>query len=585
LTNGTVLVLDGATPPQESLLAENGRILAVGPRDEMRTLAGPDVAVVDLDGATAMPGIIDTHPHVLHFAAMQAGHVDLTDAVDHDDIVQRIRARAERTPKGQWIVTTPVGEPHYFIRRSYRDLAERRLPDRHVLDRATTDHPVWLQAWAPRQPAQTAFNSIGLQRIHLSDHIPDRVADVTIDKDWQGRLTGVLRGPVTNYQTYDPYWGQIVTKIAMQLGSADTNFGTLPPEVLLDAQREMNARGVTAVYECHLMSETDIASWQAQRDAGTLQLRVMTCLEPEAGADFYPLEMVPHDLFMERMERGVALRSIDDELLRIDGLSIGQGGPCFAGHFWSYDPYPDPYGVPTYGTRFGSASNNASFVEFCARNGVRMNVITGAYREHDEFLDHAEHAIAEHGRTNEWIVQHLITTSPAQVERFASLGVKMTTSVGFAWGKGDVYGERLGRHVWRDLVPLRRFLDAGLVVSAGSDWGPPSPFEQMQLAETHEFCGSGYRNDGPAQRVTRAEALAMWTRDAARVMNWNDIGTLTPGNHADITIVDRDPLTCPLDDLSKTQVLCTLLGGEAVFDAGALASRDDSLLARGDSRA
>jgi hypothetical protein len=134
-------------------------------------------------------------------------------------------------------------------------------------------------------------------------------------------------------------------------------------------------------------------------------------------------------------------------------------------------------------------------------------------------------------------------------------------------------------------VPLRRFLDAGLVVSAGSDWGPPSPFEQMQLAETHEFCGSGYRNDGPAQRVTRAEALAMWTRDAARVMNWNDIGTLTPGNHADITIVDRDPLTCPLDDLSKTQVLCTLLGGEAVFDAGALASRDDSLLARGDSRA
>src|SRR5690606_2731724 len=100
---------------------------------------------IDMRGGTLMPGIIDTHPHILHFAAQKAPLVDLTTAVNHDDIVERIRRRAAVTPKGQWILTTPVGEPHYFRRRSYRDLEERRLPDRHVLDRATTDHPVHIQ--------------------------------------------------------------------------------------------------------------------------------------------------------------------------------------------------------------------------------------------------------------------------------------------------------------------------------------------------------------------------------------------------------------------------------------------------------
>jgi predicted amidohydrolase YtcJ len=71
-----------------------------------------------------------------------------------------------------------------------------------------------------------------------------------------------------------------------------------------------------------------------------------------------------------------------------------------------------------------------------------------------------------------------------------------------------------------DLIPLRRMLDAGLVVGCGSDWGPKNVFEHIALAETHEFCASGRRNDGPAQRVTRAEALHMWTRDAARVLGW-----------------------------------------------------------------
>ena len=91
-------------------------------------------------------------------------------------------------------MTTPVGEPHYFIRRSYRDLAEGALPDRHVLDRATRDHPVMIQAWAPVIPNVCAFNSTGLARLGLGPETPDRVQNVWIEKDSGGEPTGILRG-------------------------------------------------------------------------------------------------------------------------------------------------------------------------------------------------------------------------------------------------------------------------------------------------------------------------------------------------------------------------------------------------------
>jgi predicted amidohydrolase YtcJ len=120
--------------------------------------------------------------------------------------------------------------------------------------------------------------------------------------------------------------------------------------------------------------------------------------------------------------------------------------------------------------------------------------------------------------------------------------MRATTSMSFSWGKGDLFVERMGEHVLGDLIPLRRMLDAGMIVGCGTDWGPKNVFEHVTLAETHEFAGSGRRNDGPAQRVTRAEALRMWTADAARAIGWAHVGTLAPGSHADLIVVDRDPL-------------------------------------------
>ena len=153
----------------------------------MRSAAGAGARFVNLDGATVLPGFVDTHPHLFHFAVLEYPLVKLWDAKSHDDIVARIGERASTTPVGDWIMATPIGEPHYFIRRSWRDLAEHVLPDRRVLDRAAPNHPVWLQAWGPTTPNICVFNSAALKA--LASTLDARSTEQRVDRERSARRT------------------------------------------------------------------------------------------------------------------------------------------------------------------------------------------------------------------------------------------------------------------------------------------------------------------------------------------------------------------------------------------------------------
>ena len=235
-------------------------------------------------------------------------------------------------------------------------------------------------------------------------------------------------------------------------------------------------------------------------------------------------------------------------------------------HRFCIDQYEYPGGrtIPRTSISFTDAT------QICASRGLRLNFIGAGDRDHDEFLANAEICAHRHPqiRDREWILQHVFFLGEEQARRYGALGFHTTTSMSFSWGKGDLFLERIGEHVVDDLIPLRRMLDAGITVACGTDWGPKNVFEHLQLALTHRFAVSGRSNLGPAQRVTRAEALAMWTRDAARVLQWEGIGSLGVGDHADLIVVDRDPLTCALDDLPATRVLRTVVAGRTVYDGG-----------------
>ncbi len=557
-SGGRILVLDGATPPAEALVVRDGRVAGVGTAADMRTLAGPGAEQVALRGATVMPGLIDTHPHLLHFGAFSHPLVDLSDATSHADIVARLRAKAAATPPGTWIMATPIGEPHYFLRRSFRDLAEGALPDRHVLDTASRDHPIFIQAWAPVIPNVCAFNSAGLAAVGITRETPARVENVWIERDADGAPSGILRGSVNNYYTNDPFMNALLGNLPMLQADA-----ILPGTK--QAMAWYNRLGVTTVYEGHAMGPGEIGAYRALRAENALTVRVLTALEAEAYGMPWTTSLSDAD-FDANLEMAAALTDTSDDWCRGNGVTLSRGGPCWPGFLRMWEPYRGPYGEPTTGVTFVAPEKEQRALDFCARRGVRLNFIGAGYKDHDEFLDRAEAIGGVRGR--HWILQHVYLLTATQARRYAALGFDVTTSMSFSWGKGDLMAERIGRHVWDDLIPLRRLVDAGMTVACGTDWGPKNVFEHVALAEQPRFCGSGHRHATNA--VTREEALRMWTLDAARVLQWDGIGTLAPGSHADLIVVDRDPLTCANDDLPATRVLRTVVGGTTVHDDAAL---------------
>ncbi len=398
--NGRVHPMSGVQPSEHTaLVIRQGHIVATGTDADMRSVAGAGADRVDLDGATVLPGFVDTHPHLFHFSVLEYPLVKLWDATSYDDIVRRIRERASATPPGEWIMATPIGEPHYFIRRSWRDLAEHVLPDRHVLDRAAPDHPVWLQAWGPTTPNICVFNSAGLKALGIDRSTPSRQSNVWIEKDAHGDPTGRLSGPVNTYYTGDPYMDELLARLPL-----------LKPDIAVPATLEgistYHRLGVTTIYEGHVMDAASIGLFQALRQNDQLRMRVLTSLEAENYSMPWQKPLSEQG-FVANLELSAQMTSTDDDLLRHNGVTLSRGGPFNPGFLRMNEPYIGPYGELTKGREFVPQPREHLALEFCAAHDVRLNFIGGGYADHDEFLANAE-AFAAHTpiRDRQWILQH-----------------------------------------------------------------------------------------------------------------------------------------------------------------------------------
>jgi hypothetical protein len=266
-----------------------------------------------------------------------------------------------------------------------------------------------------------------------------------------------------------------------------------------------------------------------------------------------------------------------DPLFRVSGVTLSKGMPGWPGFARLNGTYKDPYGRPTHGLSCIPKVIDREAIDFCLRNNVRLNLIQVGPPDHREFLEALEPFLADWNvREREWIMQHSIFIDDATIKRYAELSFHLTSTVSFCWGKGDMYRERMGEEVLKDLVPIGKMFASGANVGLGTDWGPESPFEHIALAETREFGASGRRHDGPGYSITRQQALDGWTVNNAKMMHWDGIGALKAGYKADFTIVDRNPLTCPIEDLPKAQVFRTVLGGKDVFDTRILPRVDEA---------
>ncbi|MGW4029337.1 amidohydrolase [Streptomyces sp. NPDC004838] len=574
LTNGNILTVDADFSSARALAVTGGRIVAVGTEDDVRPYIGPDTQVTDLGGRTVLPGFIDTHGHLGLFG--QEKHLLNLDGADSiAEICARIAEAAATTPKGEPIVTTPVGDHPYFFRVP-ECIAEGRLPNRHDLDAVAPDHPVYITAPTNRVPNNAIFNTLALRLAGLLDAEPFAKAlagegmegvSVTDESYWLDGIevvrdpeTGIPTGELHNMQPiYNPsrFYDRITPFVPpATYESIREGIRLMAPDFL--------ARGTTTLLENHLTVPEEARAF-AELD---LPLRIFYAHEIDATR---PLDEI------ERMIRTVSFTGTEgfgNDHLGFVGISIGVDGPHWHGTGVSHQPYRGPDGTMINPDPLVPEETYRAVIGMAARHGVRVHTAAAGTRAIQIVLDAFDAADKEFPIADRrFVLEHCEFPSQAQMAEFKRLGVVPTTTTNFLWGKVDeVFIGRLGGGDFAEnAIPLRWWLDAGLPVCQETDWGPMNNMFTIWQSMARQ---SGLTGEviGAHQRISREEAIRLFTTNGAHALfKEDDLGSIEVGKFADLIVVSDDPMTCPEDAIKDIEVLVTMIDGKAVHGHEALA--------------
>jgi len=548
LTGGTVLTMDPAGSTAEAIAVSAGRIQAVGRSDALSGLIGPGTEIVQLDGRTVIPGIIDTHAH-MEREGLKTLRPSLAAARSIGDVLDIVAAAAREATPGTWIITMPVGQPPYYF-GGPQTLAERRMPDRAELDRVAPNHPVCIAAvftnWG-EPPGYTALNSRALALLGIDRATAVTADNVEIERDAvTGEPTGIIidrnRRPSADFN--------------LLRGITGFNFA----ERITGLKRSLeayNSVGTTSIYEGHGSSPETIAVYRELWQRGELTVRSHLCVSP-TWASLDEGRKVMRDWLAHARGAGLG-----DDYLRIAGVFVGYGGnPRTAADSRAALPNTGWAGFVEWAN---SADDFRTYARLAAELNLRLHTIVGDHLgEILSILEAIDAAIPLAGRR--WVIEHVKLIAPDEVARIHRLGLVVTTiPVYMIWKNGAA--------LTRDMAGLSRYvphaalLEAGVTVSAGTDNIPFNPFFTLQTIVARKERKSGAVL-GPEQRLDTLRALRLMTSEAA----WTSFeearkGTLEACRFADLAVLSRNPLTTPTEELDSIRVVQTLVGGRVVHVA------------------
>lgn len=544
LQRGRVLTLDPRRPRADALAIAGDRVAAVGTVADVRAWRDRHTRVIDLKGATVVPGLVDAHAH-LDREGLKSLCPSLARCRSIADI-QRIVARcAERRPRGEWIVTMPVGRPPFYLDQA-GGLVDKRWPTRADLDRAAPDHPVYIRGiWGywNKPPVYSVANSAALAQAGITR---DTVAPKGIEilKDAAGEPTGLL---------VEHNLIQVTEFTLMKQAPRFTHADRL--RALVESQRRYAARGVTAVYEGHGVAPEVLAVYRETHERGGLVLRATLALSPTWDDPDEAARVIP------QWGAWAGGRGAGDDRLRLCGVCLHYGGdPEIARILHAGQPYTGWAGFVE------SATSPAEYREqarLAARHGLRVSTLVT--RSLSSVLDAWEQIAAETPiRHLRWVAVHLNVATDDELARLARLGAVVTTNpISYLWRSAAEEVRRAGGAA-HALIPHKSLVRRRIPFGLATDNKPADPWLAFAAAVGRRDMTTG-EVLGPGERLTRMQALRALTVGGAWVtLAERERGMIAPGFSADLAVLEQDPLTHPLEDMASLACRLTMVGGRVV---------------------
>ncbi|MGH9722699.1 MAG: amidohydrolase [Bryobacteraceae bacterium] len=544
LHNGRIVTVDAAFSVRRAVAVERGKIAAAGTDAEVMKQRGPATQVIDLEGRTVLPGLVDSHVH-----ALGAGLSEFREALpplDSFAAVQAfIRARAQKTPKGQWIVV-----PRTFPTR----LREMKMPTREVLDVAT-DHPVMFDA-----SYTVVVNTAALKMNGITRATPNPPGGEIV-KDSSGEPNGILKN---------------ATRLLKGLGRSESFTEAEKLKALEDMHQRYLAAGLTAISDRAVTAE-DIGLYRKLKEQGKLAVRAVLTWRLDASPSA--------DEVIARIRAADFTTGTGDEWLKFGAFKVTLDGGMTIGTAYQRVPYEE-FGRQLYGqTR--ADDRGLLFIP-----GEKLTAIFRAARDRgwqltahcqgggavDTFLDALEALDREKpiapSRSH---LMHASFQSAQAIARAKKMGVLADVQTPWLYHDGPALAKVFGDRGMRHFIPLRQYIDAGVVVAGGSDHmighdknravNPYNPFFQMWVAVARKMSTGAVLHS--EEKITRQEALKMHTAWAAHMQSADrERGSIETGKLADMVVVDRDFLAVPEDAIKDIGVVMTLVAGKVAYRAG-----------------
>ena len=522
-----VTMAPGTAGPARSMLVRDGEIAAVGPAEAVRAAAGPGAALLRLDGATVIPGLIDAHCHVSDVGYLAAAaDCGQPAAPDIPAIQSRLRKQAARTPAGSWV--TGAGYVEYKLR-------EGRHPTRADLDAAVPDRPAVVYHTSLHA---CVLNTAALRAAGFADQQPDPPGGA-FGRDDQGRLNGLIfEGPM---------FALLERNLHHDLGELGASQRA---RVVDTAGRRLAAFGVTAVGEADLRRDSFTAFAEADQ-AGLLRQRIYGLVVHDE-VDW----LLASDLRGRRSGR-----------LAAEAVKIWADGGMSSRTAAISGQYP----VPPYGSGilYFNRDELTELVRGFDAQGFQVCVHAQGDRAIETVLDAYQATLASgSGNPRRHRIEHGGALYPDLLTRAADLGILVATQPGFLSAFGDGFVEAFP-DTHDQLYAVGSWLRAGLAVAGSSDAPVISPDPRLGLRDAILRQTPGGRVLGPGERLTPTEALTLYTTAAAHAMHREtELGSLEPGKQADFVILDDNPLTTPPEQIPALRILATAVDGTPTHQDG-----------------